>query len=128
MDWNYLKIFAVGAAAGSISEYRMFGKKTIGGVYGWGAMIIYFVHKMNWPLGISLLLIVLAIVILECLAGKISFLVKKEKMWNYGECFCDGYVHPLSTMYFAGMELILLGALEVLKRVKEPCWFCHELV
>lgn len=125
---DYLQIFIAGSAFGSANEYRLFEKKPesirgiVANVYGFGAMIVYFVHKMNWSIGISLLLIVIALLILECVSGKIAYLINGKKMWDYtsSTCICEGYIHPLATLYFTGMSLVFLMALKVYDKTKKP--------
>jgi len=121
---NYTGIFGIGALGGILSEYLIYRKNptptgsTIGNLYGWGALIIYSIWLMEFPLGLSLLLITISLLFLECAGGKISKRIRGKKMWNYNCEMCEGYVSPESTIYFVGMSMILMALLEVGKKIK----------
>lgn len=120
-----ISTFIFGSIIGIISELIVRGKDhhcykdfnincllsaTIFNLYGYGLLLskLYFDNFGN-KMNIIMSLFILSILMmgLECIGGKLSYWVNGRKNWNYDTMsLCDGYVSIPTTLYF--MVLIYL--------------------
>lgn len=123
---RYIYGFILGAIGGIISETIISRGKnhciilprrdcilpvTLANLYGWSAVILIiifdsFKRKLNfYSLSVSLF----AILIFECIAGKISYRYHGYQTWKYEQNWyplCQNYVSLKSSIYFALLIII----------------------
>ena len=81
---------------------------TIFNLYGWGAVLLTSLLKLypNHNTIYFFLFAAVLISLMECIGGKISYIINKKHTWNYPSYYlptCSGYVSLISTLYFTVM-------------------------
>lgn len=86
-------------------------------IYGVGGMILLFIHEniKNVSFLEKVIIATVIINVMECIAGKLSYMIHKYKTWNYDNYkfpLCDGYISLSTALWWTILIAIILKIFE----------------